>query len=176
MPSMNSSARRLPLCLVALAAAGAACLVSTTGLDPLPDGSAGGAGGSPVCPAGLVEQASWPAKTSATSCVRPCGPDEIGWETCGQTSPAECQKESGCVCQVDPCAACGRCAFGPVPDCYLPTNAATAPPCAAGVSQGGACGPACDRRLCLRSDGKTACVCNREGKYACADWDGAAWQ
>jgi hypothetical protein len=30
--------------------------------------------------------------------------------------------------------------------------------------------------LCLERDGKTACLCNREGKYACADWNGAAWQ
>jgi hypothetical protein len=172
---MTSTARRCKLPALALLAAGVACGVDPNGLEPPPDAAAGGAGGTPVCPAGIVEQASWPAKTSASSCLRPCGPDEIGVETCRQVERSECQKRSGCLCLQGPCVACDGCTFLMVPDCYVPTNAASAAPCAEGVSQGGACSPACGRMLCLERDGKTACLCNREGKYACADWDGTTW-
>ncbi len=170
---MSFSTRRRLLVALALLATG--CGVSQTGLGPLPDGSTGGASGTPVCPAGLVEQASWPAKMAATSCVRWCGPDDIGLMTCSQTSKADCQKTSGCLCLEAPCVGCEPCKFIMVPDCYAPTNAATAPQCAAGVVQGGSCSPACGRLLCLHSDGKTACICNRYGQYACAAWNGSQW-
>ena len=173
---MGSSARRLSIAAVLLLGTGTTCGVDPTGLGPLPDGSAGGAPGTPVCPAGIVEQASWPAKTSATSCLRPCGPDDIGIETCRQVDRAECQKRSGCVCLQGPCVTCDGCTFLMLPECYVPENAATASPCPAGVRRGEACSPACGRRLCLQSDGKTACVCNRHGQYACADWDGSDWR
>lgn len=176
--SMNRSRLRRTIRLVAaaLVAAAGACGVSTTGLGPAADGSAGGPGGSAWCPPGLTEQAGWPAKTSYTSCSRPCGPDGIGLETCGQTDQATCQAKSGCLCLEALCVACGDCAFQTPADCYVPTNAATATLCANGVSEGGACGPACGHHLCLQADGTTACVCNKEGKYACADWNGSSWQ
>lgn len=177
--SMNRSSlrRTIRLLAAALVATAGACGVSTTGLGPAADGSAGGAGGSAMCPAGLTDQAGWPAKTSSTSCSRPCGPDGIGVEACSQTDQATCQAKSGCLCLEALCVACGDCAFPPpLPDCYVPTNAVTATLCADGVSKGGACGPACGRHLCLQADGKTACVCNKQGKYACADWNGSSWQ
>jgi hypothetical protein len=159
---------------VALVVALWGCGVSSTGLGPTPDGSAGGSGA--YCPAGLIELASWPVKTTATSCSRPCGPDAIGMQTCSQVGLSQCQKESGCLCLEGPCVSCASCAFQSVADCYVPTNVAAATACATGVEQGGACGPACGRRLCLQSDGKTACVCNSGGKYACAEWSGSGWQ
>jgi hypothetical protein len=175
---MNRSRLRHTIHLVeaALVVAAGACGVSTTGLGPAADGSAGGAGGSTWCPAGLTDQAGWPTNTSYTSCSRPCGPDGIGVAACSQTDRATCQAKSGCLCLEAPCVACGDCAIQTLPDCYVPTNAATATLCANGVSEGGACGPACGHHLCLQADGTTACVCNKEGKYACADWNGSSWQ
>jgi hypothetical protein len=161
----------------ALLATAAACGVSSTGLGPSPDGAVGGAGGTAWCPVGLTDQANWPAKTSYTSCSRPCGPDDRGVQTCSQSDRSQCQQKSGCVCLESPCVACAACAFyPPLSDCYVPTNVSAASRCADGVSVGGGCAPACGRVLCLQADGKSACVCNANGKYACADWDGSAWQ
>jgi hypothetical protein len=163
-------------CIAAALVVGAgACSVSSTGLSPT-DASAGGASGSVVCPAGLTDQAAWPAKTSYTSCVRPCGPGGIVFETCSQIDRATCQAKRGCVCLEAPCVTCGDCPFQALPDCYLPTNGATATRCPDGVSEGGACAPACSQQLCLLADGKTGCVCGSKGTYACAEWNGANWQ
>ncbi len=158
----------------ALLATAGACGVSTDGLGIPPD--AGSAGGPGICPAGLTDQAGWPAHTAATSCVRVCGPDGIGLETCGQSDRTTCQATSGCVCLETPCVRCAGCTFQTAPDCYVPTNAAAPPFCADGVSRGASCAPACDRRLCRQEDGKTGCVCNGHGKYACADWGDSGWK
>ncbi len=155
--------------------AAAACSVDGAGLGPLPDGSAG-AGGTAACPAGLTEQASWPAKSGVSSCTRWCGPDDIGMQVCSQIDRSTCQAKAGCVCLEAPCVACAACAFLSVSDCYKPTNAATATRCGSGVKQGDDCSPACGRLLCLQADGKSACLCNAQGKYACADWNGSTWQ
>jgi len=171
---MRAWAHALALCV-----AGLACDVSSDGLDPTPpDGSIGGNGGGAVCPAGMVDQAGWPARFAATSCTRWCGPDELGMQTCRQSDRATCQAASGCLCRERDvaCVACGPCEFLKLPECYLPTNAAAAPACPAGVARGEGCGPACGRSLCRLPDGKSACVCNREGKYACAEWDGSSWR
>ncbi len=61
-------------------------------------------------------------------------------------------------------------------DCYLPTNTASVPACGKEVTQGGACGPACGKTLCLEADGKTGCLCNAQGKYACATWGETTWE
>jgi hypothetical protein len=29
--------------------------------------------------------------------------------------------------------------------------------------------------VCLEADGKTGCVCNAQGKYACAAWGETTW-
>jgi len=170
--------RGFATCLLLAVAVANACTVSDTGLDPAADaGSACGEKGTPMCPTGLTSQASWPAGTCYAACIKPCGPDDIAMRLCTQTDRATCQAESGCVCLDTPCVACADCAFLQNPsECYIPTNAATAPPCATGVTQGGACGSACDRRLCLLADGKTGCVCNDRGKYACATWGGTGWK
>ena len=162
---------RLAAAMELLAASG--CGVSTKGLGPTPDSSAGGA---EWCPPGLTDQASWPAKTSYTTCSRACGPDSLGLETCSQTDRASCQAKSGCVCLQAPCVQCMSCGFQRLPDCYVPTNAATATLCANGVTQGAACSPPCGQLLCLEKDGKTGCLCNGDGRFACADWSGSAWQ
>jgi hypothetical protein len=160
--------------LVLLAAAlGSACSVSGGGLDPV---DASPTGGPASCLEGLTNQASWPAGTSYTSCIKPCGPDGIGLRTCSQTDKVTCQATSGCVCLDAPCVACADCAFQPPSECYVPTNASSAPACAEGVVRGSACSPACSRLLCLKADGKTGCVCNDEGKYACATWGGTTWK
>jgi hypothetical protein len=166
---------RLGFGVAVLIGLGAACSVSSTGLGPIPDGSTG-AGGNGACPAGLTEQASWPAKTQATSCSRPCGPDAIGMQVCSQTDRATCQAKPGCVCLEAPCVTCAACAFAALSDCYVPTNTASAAACPSDALSGGTCAPACGRRLCLQADGKTACVCNGHGKYACAEWNGTGWR
>jgi hypothetical protein len=175
---MDWSKPRPLLCFVAATLAGPleACSVNGEGLLGVHDGSTGGAAGVTVCPSGLTDQAGWPANTADTSCVRTCGPDGIGLQQCHQTDQATCQKASGCVCLEGPCVACEDCAFLALPDCYVPENAATAPLCADGVVRQGACAPACGKRLCMHKDGKTACLCNSEGRYACADWGDSGWQ
>lgn len=153
---------------------GSACTVSGGGLDPV---DASPNSGTAICLTGLTDQASWPAKTSYTSCTKPCGPDSVGMRTCSQTDKTTCQAKSGCVCQDAPCVACADCAFQPpFSDCYIPTNTAVVPACAEGVVRGGACSPVCGKQLCLEADGKTGCVCNDQGKYACATWGGTTWK
>jgi hypothetical protein len=164
-----SSVTRTILVLVACLAS--ACAVSDTGLGPARDASS-----TTICPAGLTDQASWPAGPQSASCTKPCGPDEIGSETCGQTDRTTCQTSSGCVCLDAPCVACANCVFQTISDCYVPTNAVSAPACSKDVTQGGACSPACGRTLCLEADGKTGCVCNAQGKYACARWGETTWK
>jgi hypothetical protein len=152
-----------------------ACDVSTQGLGPATDAAAGG--GAAWCPAGLTDQASWPAKTAYTSCSRTCGPDGLGIETCGQIDLSACQAQPGCVCLQGPCVRCVNCTFvNTLSDCYMPTNASAPVLCADGVAGGAPCETPCARLLCLERDGKTGCVCNDEGRYACADWAGSAWQ
>ena len=124
----------------------------------------------------LTDQAGWPANTAYTSCTRSCGPDDVGEQTCSQTDRAACQAVSGCVCLEGPCVTCGTCTFRELSDCYVPTNAATASLCTDGVVRNGACAPACSKHLCLRKDGKTACLCNSQGHYACADWGDSGWE
>jgi len=166
-------------CLVGIATSTlvAACTVDGSALGPVLDAGTGGASGTAVCPAGITNQANWPVEASFTSCAKPCGPDSIGIRFCSQTDRNTCQATSGCVCLESPCVDCANCGFfSLIPDCYVPTNAATAPPCANGVTQGGTCAPACSRLLCLEADGKTACVCNAEGRYACATWGETTWK
>jgi hypothetical protein len=129
-----------------------------------------------MCPAGLTNQADWPVGTVSTSCTKRCGPDDIGIRNCGQTDRATCQATSGCVCLEAPCVACATCAFLTISDCYVPTNAASIPVCAKDVTEGGACSPVCGRKLCLEADGKTGCVCNAQGQYACATWGETTWE
>ena len=169
----------LAMCFLAAAAFSSACSVSNEGLAPAQDAAPNcGANGTPSCPAGLTNHASWPAGTCYSSCTKPCGPDGTGMRICSQTDKATCQATSGCVCLDTPCVVCADCAFRtqPLPDCYVPTNAASAPTCAQGVAQGSACGPACGRQLCLEADGKTGCLCNDQGKYACATWGETTWK
>jgi hypothetical protein len=152
------------------------CAVSTGGLGDEPDG-APGTGGIDECPVGLTDQAGWPASSSsATSCSRPCGPDNLGSQICRQTDLASCKKQSGCVCLSDPCVACADCGFVSLPDCYVPTNTSSPPACEDEVSKGKACAPACGQLLCLRKDGRTGCICNAKGKYACGDWGASGWK
>jgi hypothetical protein len=167
---------RLSLIATAVAlATTVACGVSTKGLGPATD--AAPANGSAWCPSGLTDQAAWPAKTSYTSCSRTCGPDGLGIETCGQIDLGTCQAQSGCVCLQGPCVRCVNCTFvNTLSDCYRPTNSGSPTLCADGVAIGAPCTNPCGRLLCLERDGKTGCVCNDEGRYACADWSGTAWQ
>jgi len=153
-----------------------ACSVSGDGLHGPSDGGVGGAAGTTWCPSGLTDQAGWPANTSYSSCLRTCGPDGIGTQTCGQTDRATCQSKSGCLCLEGPCVACQDCLLPAEPGCYLPSNGATASVCADGVARTGACAPACDKHLCMQKDGKTACLCNSQGHYACGEWSGSGWR
>jgi hypothetical protein len=168
-----SVARRSHLVALVMAALASACAVSETGLGPTPDA---GSAGTAVCPAGLTHQANWPAGTTYTSCTKPCGPDDIGIRSCGQTDRGTCQVAGGCVCLEAPCVTCADCAFLTISECYAPTNAASVPACSKEVTEGGACSQACDRQLCLEADGKTGCVCNAHGKYACATWGETTWK
>ena len=174
--SVSSVLSVMAMCFLAAATLASACTVSDTGLGPIPD--AGPTTGVAICPERLIDQANWPAGTTYASCIKPCGPDGIGTRTCGQTDKATCQATSGCVCLDPPCVACADCEFpSPSPSaCYVPTNAASAPACAEGVARGGACSPACGQRLCLEADGRTGCVCNDQGKYACATWAETTWK
>ena len=167
---ISSVAGRIKLASFVMAALVGACTVSDTGLGPARDAS------STMCPAGLTNQANWPAGTTSTSCTKPCGPDDKGIRSCSQTDMPTCQATSGCVCLEAPCVACANCAFLTISDCYVPTNAASAPDCAKEVTKGGACSPACGHKLCLEADGKTGCVCNAQGKYACATWGETTWK
>jgi len=168
---------RIALSLFTMAALAGACTVSDTGLGPATDaGPTAGASGTAVCPKGLTDRASWPAGTAYTSCTKPCGPDDIGFRSCAQTDKATCQAAGGCVCLEGPCVACAGCAFPTISNCYVPTNTTTAAACAKDVKEGSACGPACGQLLCLQADGKSGCVCNAQGKYACATWGETTWK
>jgi len=153
-----------------------ACSVSSEGLHSSYDGATGGTSGTVICPAGLTDQASWPANSEAGACGRVCGPDGIGLQICRQSELNDCRKRGGCVCLQAPCVMCEDCTFPFVPDCYIPTNAATASLCSADVGKGEACAPACGKKLCLGRDGKTGCVCNLQGKHACGDWGTSGWK
>jgi len=161
--------------MLACVAGASACGVSETGLGGATDSGTGGANGG-ICPAGLTDQASWPVSSPVDFCSRVCGPDGIGVQTCSRTDQATCKGKSGCLCVEAPCVTCANCAFLTMPTCYVPTNPTAAVACADGVAKGGACAPACERRLCLRKDGKTACVCNNQGKWACGDWSDSGWK
>jgi hypothetical protein len=157
-----------------LALAISACGVSEEGLGSSPDGATNGG----VCPARLTDLASWPANYTEWACVRSCGPDDLGQQTCSRVDDVKtCQAHTGCVCLEEPCVVCADCTFEEaLPACYLPTNGSEAPSCPANVAKGTSCAPACDRRLCKRKDGKTACLCNDEGAYACGDWGESGWK
>jgi hypothetical protein len=180
---MSESSKNLCVATVLVALAwGGACAIKDGGLGSVADGGSkpatGGSGGTAVCPAGLIDQASWPAGTTYTSCTQTCGPDGIGVKTCGQTDLATCQAASGCVCSplAATCVTCAPCSLPSASGCYLPTNADDPPDCAVSVAKGATCGSACDKRLCIQADGKTGCVCNAESRFACAIWGGTAWK
>jgi hypothetical protein len=161
---------------IALMIAFTACGVSEEGLGSLPDSATMGTGGA-VCPARLTDLAGWPTSNTEQSCTRDCGPDEMGSQLCARTDVKTCQSRPGCVCLEEPCVLCDPCTFGEGLDtCYLPTNGPEAPSCSDDVRKGGSCAPACSRRLCTRKDGKTACLCNLQGKYACGDWGDSGWE
>jgi len=152
------------------------CSVSDTGLGLSPDASTGEPSGTPVCFLGTVDRANWPAGATGTTCSKACGPDDLGIRTCSQTDLVSCQATTGCVCLSAPCTKCADCALLALPDCYMPSNAASARTCATSVISGGDCTPACGKSLCIQGDGKTGCVCNERGKYACAPWSGTTWK
>jgi hypothetical protein len=153
------------------------CAVSDTGLGAPRDGGSGGGSGTAICYTGTVDRANWPAGATSTSCSKPCGPDNLGIRTCSQADLASCQATSGCVCVASPCTKCADCAFlAALPACYAPSNAASPLTCATSVTAGGDCSPACGKSLCIQGDGKTGCVCNAQGKYACALWGGGTWK
>jgi hypothetical protein len=153
------------------------CGVSDSGLGPSRDGGSGGASGTAICYTGTIERANWPAGATSTSCTKSCGPDDLGFRTCSQTDLASCQATSGCACVASPCVKCAACVFAvALTDCYLPSNVASPRTCAATVTDGGDCSPACGKSLCIQADGKTGCVCNAHGKYACASWGTTTWK
>lgn len=160
-----------------LAFAGIACSMSDAGLGPGRDGGSDGVVGPTICMAGTIDRANWPVAAGEASCSKPCGPDDLGVRTCGQTDVSTCQKESpACVCLASPCARCADCVFLVLPACYVPSNAASPPTCPASVANGGACSPACGKTVCIEADGKTGCVCNAKGQYACALWSAGNWK
>ena len=155
---------------------GLSCSTNKAGLGGDGDSGVAGSSGIPYCFAGTIDRANWPVAATSASCIKPCGPDDLGLRSCSQSDLGTCQAMSGCVCLSTPCVTCAACAFlSSLPDCYVQSNAASAPTCAASVENGGPCSPACGKSLCLHADGKTGCVCNAKGKYACADWNGTTW-
>jgi hypothetical protein len=155
-----------------------ACSLNDGGLGGATDGSLGGSSDPAVCPTGMTDRASWPAGVTYISCTQTCGPDGIGLTTCGQTNLATCQAASGCVCSplAPACVTCANCTLRSSSDCYQPINANNPPDCAASVVKDAACSSPCGKQLCIQADGKTGCVCNAHGKYACAFWSGTAWK
>ncbi len=152
------------------------CSVSNTGLGVVLDGATDGKSGIPICYQGTIDRANWPSGAGSTSCTKRCGPDDLGLRTCSQSDLATCQSSAGCVCLAAPCTKCADCALLAIPDCYVPTNAASPRTCDPSVTNGGDCSPACGKSLCIEADGKTGCVCNAHGKYACALWGGNTWK
>jgi hypothetical protein len=152
------------------------CSASDVGLGGPGDAGTGRPGSVPTCLVGTIDRANWPAAADYTSCTMICGPDDLGSRTCSQTDLSTCGSQSGCVCRSSPCVACADCEFAALPDCYVPVDAELALPCAPTVAKGELCSPACGRSLCIEADGKTGCVCNAQGKYACAHWGGETWK
>lgn len=152
--------------------------MSDTGLGPSHDGGTGDGTGTTVwCYAGTIDRANWPVGSTTASCSMACGPDDLGIRACTQTDVATCQKESTrCVCLVSPCAKCADCALLSLSACYIPTNVASPPACDASVVNGGTCSTPCGKSLCIEADGETGCVCNGQGRYACAPWGGSNWK
>jgi len=162
---------------VAVAAFGvSSCSVSDTGLGLAPDASTGTPSATQVCYLGTIDRANWPTGSPGTSCSKPCGPDDLGVRTCSQTDLASCQAAAGCVCLAAPCTKCADCALLATPDCYVPSNPGAPSTCGTAVTNGGGCTPSCGKTLCIQADGKTGCVCNAHGKYACAPWGGTTWK
>jgi hypothetical protein len=178
MRALLSSAFLLVMASVA-SALSVSCSVKEDGLGSLGDAGAGGSTGATLCPSGLVDKGNWPAASPYTTCSEACGPDNLGVRACSQVSKATCQASGGCLCIDSLCASCAICSLPASSECYLPTNAATleqVPACDKTVKKGGACSLACGRQLCLQADGKTGCVCNASGKYACAAWGESSWK
>jgi hypothetical protein len=166
-----------PLATLAVLIGVLSCSTNDAGLGGAGDGSAGRPGDLPTCLEGTIDQANWPAGATFASCIEACGPDDLGTRKCGQMDLATCRTMGGCVCLSSPCAICADCLFAaPLPDCYLPLDAESGLACPKTVVRGGPCTPSCGRSLCLQADGKTGCVCNAYGKYACADWGDATWR
>jgi hypothetical protein len=172
---MDRQSLRFLVCVLALALPLAACSVSNTGITDIPDARTSANGLAP-CPANLADRADWPGGVTPTTCKKPCGPDDIGTRTCGSTDTNSCRNSAGCVCQQGPCVSCGDCSFVNLASCYVPTNTNAIPDCADTVEPGTPCAPSCSKSLCLRADGKTGCICNPKGTYACAAWNGWTWK
>jgi hypothetical protein len=129
-----------------------------------------------TCLVGTIDRANWPAAADYASCTMSCGPDDLGRRTCSQMDLSTCRSKSGCVCLSSPCVTCADCEIEALPDCYIPLDAELGLPCATTVAKGEICSPACGRSLCIEADGKTGCVCNAQGQYACADWADGTWR
>jgi hypothetical protein len=176
---MRDLLSRAFLLVIAASMASASCSVSGDGLGSLGDAGAGGSAGAALCPSGLLDKGNWPATAMYTACSEHCGPDDLGFRACSQVSRPTCQASAGCLCIDSLCASCASCSLPTSSECYVPTNTAATvqiPTCDKTVKKGGACRPVCARQLCLQSDGKTGCVCNASGKYACATWGESSWK
>jgi hypothetical protein len=156
--------------------AGLACSTSDVGLGGPSDSGVGQTGSVTTCLVGTIDRANWPAAADYSSCTMTCGPDDLGSRTCSQTDLSTCRSKNGCVCLSSPCVTCTDCAFSALPDCYVPLDADLGLPCAPTVAKGEPCSPACGRSLCIEADGTTGCVCNAQGKFACAEWGTDTWQ
>jgi hypothetical protein len=179
MRDLLGRAFRFVIVAAVLSVSFVSCSVRDDGLGSMGDAGTGGSTGATLCPSGVVDQGNWPAASPYTTCSEPCGPDDLGLRACSQVSKATCQASAGCLCIDSLCVSCAICSLHTSSECYVPTNAATAeqvPTCDKTVKKGGACSPACARQLCLQSDGKTGCVCNANGKYACAAWGETSWK
>ena len=152
----------------------AACAVKDDGLVAATDGGRD-AGPTSFCPAGVVENASWSPAITVGSCTQPCGPDLLGSKLCKRVDLATCQQSGDCICSSDLCTSCVACAFTELSKCYLPSNADKLPACASSVHKFDACDATCNRKGCLLADGKTACLCNPNGYYACAPFKNGNW-
>ncbi len=166
--------RRLAPVVVLMA--GLSCGTSDVGLESPGDSGMVHPGSVPTCLVGTIDRANWPASADYTSCTMACGPDDLGKRTCSQVDRSTCLGKTGCVCLSSPCVSCTDCVLEALPDCYVPLDAELGLPCAPTVAKGEVCSPACGRSLCIEADGKTGCVCNAQGKYACAGWAGDTWR
>jgi hypothetical protein len=164
-----------PRLLATLALLCLACSVQEEGLIKVRDGGPD-TGPTSLCPAGVVANASWSPAITAGSCTQLCGPDLLGTRLCAKADLAACKQTGECLCSSSPCTACPPCAFTQLSPCYQPTNAAALPACDGAVRKFGLCATTCDRKGCLQADGKTACVCNPDGYYACAPFKNGNWE